>query len=253
MGGTRGADTVSGAGGILWPVLNRGTAVATALVAALAVMASGCGSSGGVSSAQARNLLSEGKATIDDSPAFHFKLTTAGLPQGSGTTIVGGEGDLARPDKLVGSFTISVSGLQAAVKVAAGGGTFYAQLPFQKTYTPTDPSSFGVANPARLISPDGGLSSILSQTNQTTYGGQTRINGEVLDIVSGSVPGTDITVLPDKDPSRPVGVKAFINPSNHQVRQVILTGPIETTAPTASFTVTLTNYGEHVAFAIPPS
>jgi lipoprotein LprG len=232
--------------------------VATALAAALAAVVSGCGSSGGGSagggsSAQAKNLLSEGKTTIDNSPSFHFKLTTAGIPEGSGTTIVGGEGDLARPDKLVGSFSISVSGLQAAVKVAAGGGAFYAQLPFQKSYTPTDPSSFGVADPAQLISPNGGLSSILSETNQATYGGQTRINGEVLDIVSGSVPGKDITVLPDKDPSRPVGVKAFVNPSDHQVRRVVLTGPIETTAPTASFTVTLTNYGEHVAFAIPPS
>lgn len=221
----------------------------TALLAAV----SACGSSGSVSSAQAKNLLAQGKTTIDNAQAFHFALTTAGVPPGSGTTIVGGSGDLARPDKLVGSFTVSVGGLQATVKVAAGGGKFYAQLPFQTSYTPTDPSSFGVANPAQLISPSGGLSSILGDTTQTTSGGQTRINGEVLDVVSGSVPGTDITVLPDKDPSRPVMVKTLINPSNHQVRQVILTGPIETTAPTASFSVTLTNYGEHVSLAIPSS
>lgn len=231
----------------------RVAVVAIALVAVLVSAVSACGSSGSLSPAQAKSLLTQGKATIDNSQAFHFTLTTAGIPQGSGTTIVGGGGDLARPDKLVGSFTVSVGGLQAAVKVAAGGGKFYAQLPFQKTYTATDPSSFGVANPAQLISPSGGLSSILSDTNQTASGGQTRINGEVLDVVSGSVPGTDITVLPDKDPARPVAVKALINPSNHQVRQVTLTGPIETTAPSASFTVTLTNYGEHVDLVIPSS
>lgn len=223
------------------------------LAALLASVVSACGSSGSLSSAQAKSLLAQGKTTIDNTQAFHFTLKTSGVPQGSGTTIVGGEGDLARPDKLVGSFTVSVSGLQAAVKVAAGGGKFYAQLPFQQTYTATDPSSFGVANPAQLISPNGGLSSILSDTSQTSSGGQTRVNGELLDIVSGSVPGTAITVLPDKDPSRPVAIKAFINPSNHQVRQITLTGPIETTATSASFTVTVTNYGEHVALAIPSS
>lgn len=224
-----------------------------ALVAVLVTVVSACGSSRSLSSAQAKNLLNQGKAAIDNSQAFHFTLTTAGVPQGSGTTIVGGAGDLARPDKLVGSFMVSVGGLQAAVKVAAGAGKFYAQLPFQKTYTATDPSSFGVANPAQLISPSGGLSSILSNTTETVSGGQTRVNGELLDVVSGSVPGTDITVLPDRDPSRPVAVKALISPSNHQVRQVVLTGPIETTVPSASFTVTLTNYGEHVNLAIPTS
>ncbi len=220
-------------------------------MAVLVAVVSACGSSANLSSAQAKNLLDQGKAAIDNSQAFHFTLTTAGVPQGSGTTIVGGAGDLARPDKLVGSFTVSVGGLQAAVKAAAGGGKFYAQLPFQKTYTATDPASFGVANPAQLISPSGGLSSILSDTTQAVSGGQTRVNGELLDVVSGSVPGSDITVLPDKDPSRPVAVKALINPSNHQVRQVMLTGPIETTAASASFTVTLTGYGEHVPLAIP--
>ncbi|MDQ2726384.1 MAG: LppX_LprAFG lipoprotein [Actinomycetota bacterium] len=229
-------------------MLTRGTAVAMAVLVAVV---SACGSSANLSSAQAKNLLDQGKAAIDNSQAFHFTLTTAGVPQGSGTTIVGGAGDLARPDKLVGSFTVSVGGLQAAVKAAAGGGKFYAQLPFQKTYTATDPASFGVANPAQLISPSGGLSSILSDTTQAVSGGQTRVNGELLDVVSGSVPGSDITVLPDKDPSRPVAVKALINPSNHQVRQVMLTGPIETTAASASFTVTLTGYGEHVPLAIP--
>ncbi len=226
--------------------------MAVAVMTGAAVVLGACGSSGSLSATQAKSLLSQAKATIDAAKAFHFTLTTAGTPQGSGTTIVGGDGDLARPDKLVGSFTVSVGGLQAAVKVAAGAGRFYAELPFQKTYTATDPASFGVADPAQLISPDKGLSSVLSDMQAPTSAGKTRISGELLDVVSGSVPGRDITVLPDKDPSRPVAIKALINPSNHQLRQVTLTGPIETTT-SSSFTVTVTNYGENVSLAIPSS
>ena len=143
---------MSGAGGILAPVRHPGDSLAMS-----------CGGRCTVPRVWLPGTLSRlrprraepGKGDHRQRPAFHFTLTTAGVPQGSDTTIVGGEGDLARPDKLVGTFTVSVGGLQAAVKVAAGNGKFYAQLPFQTTYTPTDPSSFGVANPAQLISPNG--------------------------------------------------------------------------------------------------
>ncbi len=220
------------------------------MVATLVVLGAACGSSSPSASSQPQALLAQAKAALDGTQAFHFTLTTAGLPRDAGTTVVGGQGDLMRPDKLVGSFAVSAGGLPVTVRVAAGGGRFFAQLPFASGFTATDPESFGVANPAQLISPNGGLSSILRATQQATSAGQARVQGEVLDVVSGSVPGTAITVVPDKDPSRPVAIKAFISPSSHQLRQLVLIGPIESTAST-TFTVTLTGYGQHVNLALP--
>lgn len=209
-----------------------------------------CGSSGGVSSGAAAGVLAQAKAAVDAAASLHFTLAVSGAASSGGMTLTGGQGDVAKPDRLVGSFTVNVDGLRAPVKVATGGGRFYAQLPFQRGYARTDPSSFGLANPAQLFSPNGGLSSLLTDAQHPMSGGQSRLNGEVLDVITGSVPGQDLSALPDKDPSRPVGLKALVDPHNHQLRQVTLTGPIQSTS-TASFTVTLTAYGEHVDLAIP--
>lgn len=228
------------------------------LVSAATVLAGAglvaCGGSGASSKGAAApaTALAQAKAVVDRAPSLHFTLGVTGAGSGGGMTLTGGQGDLQRPDRLVGSFTVTVAGLQAPVKVATGGGRFYAQLPFQHGYARTDPASFGLANPAQLFSPTGGLSSLLTDTQHPTSSGQTRLAGEVLDEIHGSVPGADLSTLPDKDPSRPVGLKALIDPATHQLRQVTLTGPIETTT-SASFAVTLTSYGEHVDLVIPQS
>lgn len=228
----------------------RGT-VATAFVVALmaaAVLLGGCG--GSSSTASPATLLRQAKATIDGTSAIHFTLATSG-DRSASLALISGDGDLGRPDALRGTFQVQVAGVPASVKVAAAGNTFLAQLPFSSSFQPTDPSSFGLANPAKLISPDGGLSSILTDVQSPRSDGQTRVNGEVLQQVSGPVPGTALSALPDSDPSRPVQVQARINPSNHQLRQISLTGPIGTSGQ-ATYTVTLTAYGEHVDLALPP-
>jgi hypothetical protein len=220
-----------------------------ALAAAALLGLAGCGGTSGAAS-DPTTLLQQAKATVDGAGALHFTLTTSG-DHGS-TAITGGEGDLGHPDKLRGTFTVSVAGIPASVKVAAGGGTFLAQLPFSSSYTPTDPSSFGIANPAKLISPTGGLSSILIDIQHPRSTGRTRVDGEVLDTVTGTVPGTDLSALPDDDASQPVQATAEIDPSDHQLRRIALTGPIGTTGR-ATYTVTLTDYGEHVDLSLPSS
>lgn len=231
----------------------RGTSATTGVVALIAtlMLLGGCGG-GASTTANPATLLSQAKAAIDGTNAVHFALTTSGARGGGSVQLVGGEGDLGRPDALRGTFQVQVAGVPASVKVAAAGNTFLAQLPFASSFQPTDPSSFGLANPAKLMSPDGGLSSILTAVQNPHSTGQTRVNGEVLDEVSGSVPGSALSALPDSAPSRPVQVQAGINPSSHQLRQISLTGPIGTTGQ-ATYTVTLTAYGEHVNLALPPT
>jgi hypothetical protein len=226
------------------------TAATAGAVAILVMLAlAGCGGSG--TSASPETLLRQAKATLDATNAVHFALATSGGGGGS-LTLVSGEGDLGRPDMLKGTFKVEVAGVPASVNVASANGTFLAQLPFSSSYQRTDPSSFGFADPAKLISPSGGLSSILTAMQSPRATGQTRVGGEVLDEVSGTVPGTALSGLPDDDPSKPVQVQARIDPSNRQLRQIILTGPIGTSGQ-ATYTVTLTGYGEHVDLALPPT
>ena len=230
--------------------MHRGQIVVAAAVAGL--LAGACGGSSAPPKVDAPTLLRQAKAAVDGASAAHFVVTSQNVGSG-GTNITGGEGDLARPDQLQGSFTVTINGFNATVKVVSKGGVFEAQLPFQSKYTRTNPSSFGLTDPAQLLDPTHGLSNLLIIGTGARATGQERLAGELLDQITSSVPGASIPVLPDANPSQPVTLVAAINPSSHQVRQITLTGPFTSATSNSTFVVTLTKYGEAVTIALPPA
>jgi hypothetical protein len=215
-------------------------------------LAGACGGHSSVPKADAPTLLRQAKATIDAAPSVHFLLSSQGVSSG-GTDLTGGEGDLARPDQLQGSFTVDVNGFSASVKVVSKGGVFEALLPFQSHYGRTNPASFGLTDPSQLLNPTHGLSNLLTIGSGAAVTGQERIAGELLYEVTSTVPGSAIPVLPDANPSRPVTLVAAIDPQNHQVRQITLTGPFTSASSISTFVVTLTKYGERVTITLPPT
>jgi lipoprotein LprG len=126
-------------------------------------------------------------------------------------------------------------------------------LPFTSSYAEVNPSEFGLTNPANLLNPTTGVSGLLTDAAPgARLEPQQRLEGELVDVVSGTVPGTKVPVLPDANPSARVDLTAFIDPTSHQLRQVVLSGPFVSKTTTSTYTVTLTDYGEHVTVA-PPS
>jgi lipoprotein LprG len=224
-------------------VLSGGGLLMLALLAA-------CSSSS--SSATPQSLLQGAKSTLDSAQGVHFTLQSSNAAAG-GTVIQGGQGDMVRPDRLEGSLDVSVGGGRATVKVVAVGNTVEAQLPFSTKYSKIDPASFGLGNPTDLLSTQHGLSSLLTSGTDARNVGTERVGGELLDEVRETVPGSAVPLLPNQDPSRPVVLVAAIDPSNHQLRVVNLTGPFVSKTSNATFTVTLTNYGERVQITLPPT
>jgi lipoprotein LprG len=197
-------------------------------------------------------LLRQAKATVDAAPSVRFSVTSQNVT-GTGTSITAGQGDLARPDSLQGSFTVSIKGFNTTVKVVSKGGVFEAQLPFQSKYTKTNPASIGLTDPAQLLDPNHGLSNLLTIDTGARSSGQERIGGELLDKVTAMVPGSSIPVIPDANPAQPVTLVAAVNPKTSQVRQISLTGPFTSENANTTFVVTLTNYGEAVTITLPPA
>jgi len=228
----------------------RGPAV-VALCLAM-VVGGGCGTSSGGAKVDPETLLHEAKTTVDASQSAHFTLTSQGVT-GSGTAITSGDGDIVRPNELQGSFAVSLSGFTANIKVVSKGGSFEVLLPFQRTYSRTNPANYGLEDPAELLDPTHGLSSLLTIATGARSTGQERFAGELLDEITANVPGSSIPVLPDANPSRPVTLVAAIDPSSHQVRQMVLTGPFISTSSNSTFVVTLTNYDEAVTITLPPT
>jgi hypothetical protein len=226
----------------------RWAAVAVGMALALVPLA--CGGSSSPPKGNPQSLLQQAKSTLDAATSVHFNLTSSNVGSG-GTNLTGGQGDLVRPDAMQGTFTVTISGFSADVKVLTKGGVFMAQLPFTSGYKVTNPSSFGLENPVKLMEPNTGLTNLLTEAQNPTFTGQIRIGGELLYTIKFTVPGSSIPVLPDANPSEAVNVLAAINPSNHQLRQITLNGPFTSSSSNSTFVLTLTKYNEPVTITLP--
>jgi lipoprotein LprG len=207
--------------------------------------------SGGAPNVAAATLLTRAKAKADNSPGVHFALTSSNVST-SGTNILSGSGDLARPDQIQGSFEVSIDGFTAKVGVASVNGVFEALTPFSTHYVRTDPSKFGLTDPAQLLNQNKGLTSLLAIARDPRNTKAERINGELLEDVTFTVPGTAIPVLPDAAPSQPVTLAVAINPESFEMRRVTMTGPLTSAKYNSTYVLTLTNYGQHVNITLPP-
>jgi lipoprotein LprG len=214
----------------------------------VAAVLAACGSTG---NGDPHPLLQQAKRTIDATPAVHFVLSSNGA-KGPGAIITGGQGDAQRPDKFRGSLTVVQAGFTVPVKVLSVGGRFLVQLPFTTTYQAADPSSYGFGDPAKLLDPNAGLSSLLVHTLSADFGDPDRLSGEQLDEVDVTLPGDMVgALLTSADKSKPVKGRIGIDPSSHQVRRVVLTGPFFEAGTDSTFTLVLDNYGENVTITPP--
>ena len=208
-----------------------------------------CGSS--TKTVPAATLLAKAHTTINAASAVHFAVTSNRLPN-AGTVLKSGTGDLARPGELRGTFQIAIDSLPTSIAIIETGNKFYVKLPFQSSYQVSDPTKFGFGDPASIIDPNTGISRLLVQISNPKVTGQTRVSGEVLETISGTVPGTDVTqFLPDVAPDQPVQLVLSIDPGSAQVRQVEATGPFAAANTQSTYLVTLTNYNEAVTITAP--
>lgn len=234
----------------LTPIV-RARATGLALGWTLAVALSGCGST----SADPAALLADAKRTLDGTGAVHFQLSSSDRPAAAGTQLIGGEGDLNRPAAFSGQLDVLIEGFAAKVGVVSVDHGFWVRLPFASRYTMTDPSKYGVADPAELLDPERGLTSALVQVRSPSRGDPDRFRGEQLEEVHGSLPGDLVarlvTSADPNSPKRDVPAVFGIATDSHQLRRVTLTGLLLDPHHTSTYTLILDRYGEDVTITRP--
>ncbi len=178
----------------------RRTAAPLLALALFAVTA--CGGEGETESAA--GLLAHAKHTLDETETLHFVLDSEGAPE-TGTELVGGEGDIARPASFEGTLKVLAMGSTLDLAVVSVDGTVYAQLPFASGYSPVDPAQFGFGDPGVLIDPDTGISQLLAKAESAELGEERRVGGEVVREVTADLPGELVEqILTSEDPTRAV-------------------------------------------------
>jgi len=206
----------------------------------------------GGSSADPTQLLRDAKKSIDSAPSVHFTLTSANVT-GAGPLITGGQGDAHRPNGFAGSLSVVASGFTVTVDVVSVGGVFYARSPLGSGgFDKTDPAIYGFGDPGQLLDPNRGLSSLLAACAGPANTDGDRLNGEQLDEVSCSIPGTLVAaLLTSADPTQAVRATVGVASSTHELRRVVLVGPFFDKAHPSTFTVVLDKYGENVSITAP--
>lgn len=224
----------------------RVRAMAVGLLGVLLVSACGGGTD-----ASAGDLLARAKTTLDDAPSAHFVLSSEGAPSG-GTAVIGGEGDIARPSSFEGTLSVQALGGSIDAQVISVDGTVYAQLPLTEGFSVVDPATLGFGDPGELIDPDTGISQLLTKVESPELGAESRVSGEVVQQVTGQLPGELVaSLLTVQDPAQPVDAIFSITSDGGQLRQVQLTGRFFTAEDDGSYTIVLSDFGADVAITAP--
>jgi hypothetical protein len=228
----------------------RRQGLALLALSALAVpVLSGC--SGGEPEESATDLLARAKTTLDAASSAHFVLASEGAPR-TGTLLVGGEGDMARPASFEGTLKVVALGSTLDLEVVSVDGTVYAQLPFTSTFSVVDPAQFGFGDPGALLDPESGISQLLAEASDAELGEERRVDGEVVREVTAELPGNLVEeILTSADPSTAVNANFSVAVDSGELRRAVLTGPFFTAGDDATFTLELTDFGADVEITAP--
>ncbi|MBB3044814.1 LppX_LprAFG lipoprotein [Nocardioides soli] len=187
--------------------------------------------------------LAAAKQTLDDTSGVELTLSTDDLPEGvTGVEKAAGVGTHA--PAFEGKITVVLSGQAFEVPVVAVDEKVYVQLPLTTGWQDIDPAEYGAPDPARLMSPDAGFSSLLDATTDLEAGESVRggeDNKEILTEYTGTVSGDVVkniipTATGDFDAT-------YTITDDGELRSADLTGVFYEDSDPMTYTVTFDGYG----------
>ena len=194
--------------------------------------------------------LAAAKASFDAASSVHLTLTSSGVPA-SVNGALGAEGTGTHAPAFKGTLSARISGLEAKVDVVAIDNQLFVKLPFTSGFTQVDPKTYNAPDPARLFAAQGGISSLLTSTQNPVAGPQVRVGSEVLQTITGTLPGATVAKLLNVgDATKSFDVTYGITDSGNELRTVKMTGPFYQGA-TSTYLLTLDKYGAPVEISKP--
>jgi len=200
----------------------------------------------------AEEVLALAKKTFDEASGVRLSLTTDDLPDGV-DGLVSAEGVATHAPAFEGTATVSLSGAPFNVDpLVAVDGKVYASIPGVPITQEIDPAEYGAPDPAQLMDPDRGFSSILVATEDVEEGDTVRggaDNREVLTEYSGTVAGDVVkSVIPSADGDFAV---TYTVAENGELREARITGVFYPAADEMTYTVGIDDYGTEKDISAP--
>lgn len=194
--------------------------------------------------------LASAKQQADTATSVHLVVTSRDVPQDA-QGILGLEGVGTHTPAFQGVLDARMGGVGAKVDTVAIGGDLWLKLPFTPRPVKTDPASWGAPSPAQLLSPDRGLTSLITHTQSPTDAGAKREGQEVLRTITGTVPGEQVEqILNTGDVNGSYQVSYGLTDPTGVLRKASITGPFFAGA-TSTYDVVFDRYGEPADIAPP--
>ncbi len=217
-------------------------------IGALGIASCSSDDSGGPTGPDPSEQLGDAKAAMDSADSLTFSLSTDGLPSGQpGVLEASGVG--THEPAFRGDIEVNQSGLGVNGEVVAVDGKVYAKL-LVPVFVEIDPADYGAPDPAVLMSEKSGISSLLTAAEGVKADGQRREGDDVLDQISGTIPGEAMAaIFPSADGSAPFPA-TFALADDGRLRSAEISGPFYG-GDSVTYTVTLDEYGGPVEITAP--
>ena len=213
------------------------------IAVAASLLLSGCTAGDDAPEQSPEAVLAAAKTALDKTTGVHITLSADELPPGvSGILSATGVGTHA--PAFEGDLRVAMSGVTADVEVIAAEGRVWAKLPFTSEFVEVDPSDYSAPDPARLMSPEHGLSSLLTAAEDVQEGDRVRSGEEVMDSYTATVPGEAVAaVVPSVSAGSQFDARFNVD-DQHRLREAVLTGPFYPEAEEhVTYTIAFDEYG----------
>lgn len=194
--------------------------------------------------------LAAAKQQADSASSVHLLITSRDVPTDA-EGILGADGVGTHRPAFKGILDARIKGVSAKVDTVAIGPDLWLKLPFTARHVKTNPASWGVPSPAQLLSPDKGLTALITHTQSPTDAGSKREGQEVLRSITGTIPGKDVAqILNTGDVNGTYQVSYGLTDPDGLLRKATITGPFFP-GTTSSYDVVFDKYGESVDIKAP--
>lgn len=216
----------------------RSALVVPLLALSMLGLLAGCGAS--LTTSAMHQKLAAAKKALDHTQAINMTLRTTNLPSNV-TGLLSATGVGTHQPAFEGNIEASSSGTPLQLPLNSVGGK--VQVKMLGARMTINPHQYGAPDPASLMSPTTGLSTLLTSATKLTGGNQTRQGSNLVTTVNAVIPGPAMAkILPTATTSGSFTATFDLN-NLGQLISATLRGPFYPKS-TVTYSITLSGYGE---------
>ncbi|MGB0100175.1 MAG: LppX_LprAFG lipoprotein [Nocardioides sp.] len=207
------------------------------------LLLSSCGGDSDGDGAPPEEVLEQAQQNLDDTSGLQISLSTDDPLEGN-AVLESAQGVATHAPAFEGSITVKIVGQSAEVPIVAVDDQVYAEIPFTQGYQVVNPGDYGAPDPAQLMAPGTGFSSLLTATTDVEEGESVRggaDNDEVLTEYTGTLDGDAVRgVMPSAQGEFDV---SYTITEDNELRSADLTGVFFDDSDPMTYTLTFEDYG----------